>query len=203
MYVPLATMHGLLPDVPRDSSDYWVQTTSHEHAFVDRTTGLVEARLNAGGYAISTQIVHVMLADEVASGRTLTTSVLVLGFLIVMISMVGLVNALTMSVLERTREIGILRCIGARARDIRRIFASETVVLATLGWLLGIPLGVALNLLLVWMTQRIVHVEVPFTFPLWNVGVALAGTIALALLVTLVPIRRAVRYRPGEALRYQ
>ena len=39
--------------------------------------------------------------------------------------MVGLVNAITMSVLERTREIGVLRCIGARARDIRRIFAAE------------------------------------------------------------------------------
>ena len=45
--------------------------------------------------------------------------------------MAGLANALTMSVLERTREIGILRSIGARARDIRRIFATETIALAT------------------------------------------------------------------------
>ena len=53
-----------------------------------------------------------------------------LGLLIVAISMVGLVNAITMGVLERTREIGMLRCIGARARDVRRIFATEGLVVA-------------------------------------------------------------------------
>jgi ABC-type lipoprotein release transport system permease subunit len=126
----------------------------------------------------------------------------VLGFLIVAISMAGLANALTMSVLERTREIGILRTIGARARDIRRIFATETIVLATLGWLIGVPVGVLLNMFLVWMTEKIIHVEVPFTYPAWNILLALAGTILLALLITLVPIRRAVRFKPGDALRY-
>jgi putative ABC transport system permease protein len=116
--------------------------------------------------------------------------------------MAGLANALTMSVLERTREIGILRSIGARARDIRRIFAAETIVLATLGWLIGIPVGALLNVFLTWMTQKIVRVEVPFTFPAWNVVLALVGTLVLALLITLVPIRRAVHFRPGDALRY-
>jgi ABC-type lipoprotein release transport system permease subunit len=143
-----------------------------------------------------------MLADEIASTQTLVTSVIVLGFLIVAISMAGLANALTMSVLERTREIGILRTIGARARDIRRIFAAETIVLATIGWLIGVPVGVLLNLFLVWMTKTIIHVEVPFTYPAWNILLALAGTILLALLITLVPIRRAVRFKPGDALRY-
>jgi putative ABC transport system permease protein len=50
--------------------------------------------------------------------------------------MVGLANAITMSVIERTREVGILRTIGARACDVRRIFAAETVTLAVAGWLL-------------------------------------------------------------------
>ena len=54
-------------------------------------------------------------------------SITVLGFLIVAMSMVGLANAITMSIIERTREIGILRCVGARARDVRRIFATEGV----------------------------------------------------------------------------
>jgi putative ABC transport system permease protein len=202
IYVPLATMHALLPGVPADSNDYWVQTTSHAHAFVDATTSRVVAALNAGGYDVSTQIVYAMLANEVAHNRTLTTSVLVLGFLIVGIGLAGLANALTMSVLERRREIGVLRCIGGGARDIRRIFATETIALATVGWLLGIPVGMALNVLLVWMTRTLVHVEVPFTFPLWNIPLALAGTLLLALLITLVPIRRAARLRPGDALRY-
>ena len=46
-----------------------------------------------------------------------------------------------MNVLERTREIGVHRCIGARDRDLRRIFATEGLTLALRGWLLGIPIG--------------------------------------------------------------
>jgi putative ABC transport system permease protein len=202
LYVPITTMHALLPGTPPDASDYWVRTTSHDHAFIDRTTTRVENTLNANGYDVTSQIVYVMLANEIANTQTLVTSVIVLGFLIVAISIAGLANALTMSVLERTREIGILRTIGARARDIRRIFATETVALATLGWLIGVPVGVLLNLLLVWMTNQLLHVEVPFTYPVWNILLALAGTILLALLITLVPIRRAVRFKPGDALRY-
>jgi len=202
LYVPLTTMHALMPGVPLGGGDFWVQTTSHAHAFIDRTAAQVEDTLTANGYNFGTQIVYVQLANEVAHDRTLTTSVLVLGFIIVAISMAGLVNALTMSVLERTREIGILRSIGARARDIRRIFAAETIVLAILGWLIGIPVGLLLDLLLGWMTKTVVRVEVPLTFPTWNIPLALAGTILLALLITLIPIRRAVRLKPGDALRY-
>jgi len=202
LYVPLATMHALVPAVPLGGGDFWVQTTSHAHALIDQTTTQVDETLVASGYDFGTQIVYVQLANEVAHDRTLTTSILVLGFLIVAISMAGLVNALTMSVLERTREIGILRSIGARARDIRRIFATETIVLATLGWLIGLPVGVGLDVFLGWMTKKVVRVEVPFTFPAWNIAIALVGTIVLALLITLVPIRRAVRFRPGDALRY-
>lgn len=202
LYVPITTMHTLLPSMPSHASDYWVRTTSPNHAFIDRTTTRVEDTLNANGYDVTSQIVYVMLANEIANNQTLVTSVVVLGFLIVAISMAGLANALTMSVLERTREVGILRTIGARARDIRRIFATETIVLATLGWLIGVPIGVLLNLLLVWMTNRLLHVEVPFTFPVWNILLALVGTILLALLITLVPIRRAIRFKPGDALRY-
>ena len=125
-----------------------------------------------------------------------------LGFVIVAISMVGLANAVTTNVLERTREIGILRSIGARARDVRRIFFTEGVTLAIAGWLIGIPLGCALNRLLVRLVWEFVDVRLPVVYPPWNIVTALIGTIALALLVLALPVRRAVRFRPGEALRY-
>ena len=157
---------------------------------------------SAAGYDVGTEIEYVGEADNVASNRTVTTTIAVLGFLIVAISMVGLANAITMSVIERTREVGILRTIGARARDVRRIFATESVVLAVGGWLLGIPVGYLLDVFLVWLVKEVVNVEVPLAFPLCNVVLALVGTVLLALVITLLPIRRAVRYRPGEALRY-
>ena len=201
LFVPLTTMRGLL-DRPTGAGSYWIRTTSSDHATVDRTTALLEDRLAAIGYDIGNEIVYVATRDEVAANRVVTTSIAVLGFLVVAISMVGLASAITTNVLERTREIGILRCIGAQARDVRRIFATEGVVLALLGWLVGIPLGALLNRMLVWLLEQIVNIEVPVMFPLANVPLALAGTVVLALLVLALPVRRAVRFRPGDALRY-
>ena len=116
--------------------------------------------------------------------------------------MVGLANAITTNVLERTREIGILRCIGAQARDVRRIFATEGVTLALAGWLLGIPVGYAARPR-AGLAGQGGHQHPPAgPLPAGNLALALIGTVALALLITLLPIRRAVRFRPGDALRY-
>jgi putative ABC transport system permease protein len=200
LFVPRETVRALLHGAAAD--DYWIRTSSHAHAFVDRTTTRIEDRLTAHGYAVGGEIEYVAEADEVASYRTVTTTLAVFGFLVVAISMVGLANAITMSVIERTREIGILRTIGARARDVRRIFAAESAAIALTGWLIGVPLGYLLDRLLVWLVRNVVEVDIPFAFPATYVALALVGTLLLALLITLLPIRRAVRYRPGDALRY-
>ena len=88
-----------------------------------------------------------------------------LGLAIVAISMVGLVNAITMGVLERTREIGTLRCVGARARDVRRIFGVEGIVVALLGWLLGLPAGYLMARGMIALTASMVGIDLPFVFP--------------------------------------
>ena len=202
LYVPITTMHAILGATPAATSDYWVQTTSHDHAAINATTTRIEDALSARGYTVGTEIEYVGEANDVASFQTITTTIGVIGFLIVAISMIGLANAITMSLIERTREIGILRCLGARARDVRRIFATECIALAALGWLLGIPIGYVLDRLLVWLVKTVVNLEVPVSFPIANLFLALAGTVALALLVALLPIRRATHLKPGDALRY-
>jgi ABC-type lipoprotein release transport system permease subunit len=115
LYVPLTTLRSVL-DQPTGVSTYWIKTTSPDEALIDRTTTLLDDRLTALGYDVATEISYVMARDEIAENRTITTTIAVLGFLIVAMSMVGLANAITMSIIERTREIGILRCLGARAR---------------------------------------------------------------------------------------
>jgi ABC-type lipoprotein release transport system permease subunit len=201
LYVPLTTLRLVLRE-PAAVDTYWIRTTSPDEGLVDRTMTSLEDRLGALGYEVGGEITYVRERDEVAENRSLTTTIAILGFLIVAMSMVGLANAITMSIIERTREVGILRCIGARAHDIRRIFTTEGLAVALAGWLLGIPVGYALNRLLVWLIWEVVDVRVPVVFPPWNVLLALVGTVALALVVIFVPLRRAVRTRPGDALRY-
>jgi putative ABC transport system permease protein len=201
LYVPLTTLRDALGQ-PEGVSTYWIETTSDDEGLIDRTTTLLDDRLTALGYDVATEISYVMERDEIAANSTLTTTIGVLGFLIVAMSMVGLANAITMAIMERTREIGILRCLGARSRDVRSIFATEGVALALVGWLLGIPLGYALTRLIIWLIWEIVGVRLPVVFPVGNVGIALVGTLALALVVLALPLRRAVRLKPGDALRY-
>jgi putative ABC transport system permease protein len=201
LFVPITTLRAVLA-APTGATSYWIRTTSSDQAAVEATTARLEDTLAARGFEIGSEITAVGEQKDVTANRTITTSVAVLGFIIVAISMVGLANALTMNLLERTREIGILRCLGARARDIRNIFATEGLTVAVAGWLIGIPLGYALNRLLVRLTWEIVEVRIPVVYPPWNVLIALAGTAALALLVLALPLRRASRYRPGDALRH-
>ena len=201
VFVPLATLKSVL-HTPDAVNAYWVTTTSADHGLIDAATTRIEDALAAHGYQVGTEITYVGERDNVAGNRQLTTTITVLGFLIVLISMVGLVSAMTMNVLERTREVGILRCLGARGKDIRRIFATEGLVLAFLGWLAGIPLGYAIDRLFGWLVGQIFGFDLAVAFPPLNVLIALIGTIVLALLIMRLPLRRAVRFRPGDALRY-
>ncbi|HET7378492.1 MAG TPA: FtsX-like permease family protein [Gaiellales bacterium] len=201
LYVPITTMRQILGR-SAGGSDYWVKTTSHAHPFIDRTTTRILNTLAAHGYPADSEITYVGQANDVAGYQTLTTTIAVLGSLIVAISLIALANAMTMSILERTRETGILRNIGARARDIRRIFATEGISIAIIGWLLGIPIGYALDQMLVWLVHRIVHEHIQLAFPSQNILLALAATIILAAIVILIPLRRATHLKPGDAIRY-
>jgi putative ABC transport system permease protein len=199
-YVPLQTLKTILET--DTVNGYFVAMASADHGAIDRTTTQLEDRLTANGYAVGTMVKYSSQEQNVQSNRRISSAIAILGLLVVAISMVGLINAITMSVLERTREIGVLRCIGARARDIRRIFTAEGIAVSLAGWLLGIPIGYALARMFIWLLLKVVKLEFAFTFPPVNLLIALGGTLVLALLIMRIPLRRAVRFKPGEAIRH-
>ena len=201
LFTPLTTMQSVLR-TPGAVNEYWIQTTSGNHNLIDAANTRLEDAFAAHGLQMMTQIEYVGAANDRANYRGVTTAITVLGLLIVAISMVALINTITMVVLERTREIGMLRCIGAHARDIRRIFATEGLTVALAGWVIGIPLGFGFAHSLVALAENVFNEHVLFAFPPINIPIALIGTLILALLVMQIPLRRAVRFKPGEALRY-
>jgi putative ABC transport system permease protein len=202
VFVPLSTAQAAL-GLGTETQAYLVKTITQDHALIDRTTIRLEDRLAAHGYPVSGSERYIDEQKNRASNAQITNAITALGFLIVGISMIGLINAMTANVLERTREIGILRCIGAHRRDIRRIFESEGLAVSILGWLLGIPLGYLTFRLMLEATSNVMNLDLIATFPIVNIGLALVGTIALAALVMILPVRRAIHFRPGDALRYQ
>ena len=202
IYLPLTTFEELLGRTTANT--FWVRAESQDEAAIDRLAAAAEDELSAAGYTVRTEIHYVEREANLAANRTLISVLAVMGVPIVAIGMIGLVNLMTMNVIERTREIGILRCIGARAKDIRRIFRTEALAVAFAGWILAIPLGWLIGRTLVWVVTEVFDFgSVAYDYPLWYLPLALLVTMSLATLVVVAPVHRAARLRPGDALRYE
>lgn len=126
----------------------------------------------------------------------LTMAVGALGGISLLVGGVGIVTIMTISVTERTNEIGLLVALGARRRTILSLFLSESVILAALGGILGLLLGIGLAQLL-----RLVLPTFPVHTP-WSFALgALVMSAVIGLLAGVIPARSASHLDPIEALR--
>ncbi len=129
--------------------------------------------------------------------------------LIVLVAAFGIVSSLIMLVMEKTREVAILKAMGATAASIRRIFMLEGLIIGACGTLLGLAGGLGLCALL----ARYHFIDLPqdvyalSTLPVQvepaMVALVAASAVAISLLATIYPARTAGRLDPAEALRYQ
>ena len=110
---------------------------------------------------------------------------------------IGIMNIMLVSVVERTREIGIRMAVGARRRDILSQFLVEAVTLSVIGGLIGIALGVISSLTIA------TFAEWPFIFSLQAVLLAVGFSITVGVIFGFYPARRASRLDPIEALRHE
>jgi putative ABC transport system permease protein len=118
----------------------------------------------------------------------------------VLISLFGMVNALVLSVFERTRELGMLRAIGLTRGQTRRMVRHESVITALIGACLGLPLGVVLAAV---VTRALRSADVTFALPvLAIVELALVALVA-GMAAAALPARRASRLNVLEALHYE
>jgi ABC-type antimicrobial peptide transport system permease subunit len=116
----------------------------------------------------------------------------------VVISLVGIVNTLVLTVFERTREIGMLRAIGMTRRQVRRMILHESIITALIGAAIGIVLGVVLAALLIARVDFIV-----FSFPTTQVIIFVIAAIVVGILASIFPARRAARLDPLQAISYE
>ena len=116
----------------------------------------------------------------------------------IVVSLLGIVNTLVLTVFERTREIGMLRAVGMTRWQVRNMIGFESVITALLGASFGIPVGVGLAL----MVGKAIDYPA-FTIPWLTLVVFVVAAVVAGLLAAVVPARRAGRLNVLEALQYE
>jgi len=117
-------------------------------------------------------------------------------------ALLGLANALGINVLERTREIGMMRAVGAKRRQIRRMIVAESVLLCLMGIALGVVSGIMLSFVMTGVLE-FAGLNIPYSFPAVGVLTAIAAGLICGILAALIPARRASDLQIVAALAYE
>ncbi len=133
--------------------------------------------------------------DQISSAILL--ALVVISSIALMVGGIGVMAIMTISVTERTREIGVRKAIGARRREILIQFLIEAAVLTTVGGLLGVLIGSAIGLLVNLVSGF------PVSLPWWSFALGLGFSASIGIFFGMLPAWRASRLDPIEALRYE
>ena len=117
-------------------------------------------------------------------------------------ALLGLANAMGINVIERTREIGMLRAVGAKRRQIRRMIVAESLLLSLMGIALGIVSGIMLSFVMTGVLEFF-GLRIPYDFPGVGVLTAIAAGLICGILAALIPARRASDLQIVAALAYE
>jgi putative ABC transport system permease protein len=181
-------------------SSIYVRVTAMEDMDAVRKTLVDDMGLSV--FSIADQL------EEIKKGFLIVDSVLAaVGTVALFVAALGIVNTMVMSILERTREIGIMKAIGASDAEIRTIFFAEAATIGAVGAVFGLILG--------WLVTRVANIVVNlrfmpageepvslFYFPIWLILGAIGFSILVSLLAGLYPAGRAARVDPVRALRH-
>ncbi len=133
--------------------------------------------------------------DQISAAILL--SLVVISSIALMVGGIGVMAIMTISVTERTREIGVRKAIGARRREILVQFLIEAAVLTSVGGILGVLMGSAIGLLVNLVSGF------PVSLPWWSFALGLGFSATIGIFFGMLPAWRASRLDPIEALRYE
>jgi putative ABC transport system permease protein len=166
-------------------------------AVTEQVREILESRHRAGTtYKVENLSAILNAAKNIA--EVLTLVLILVSAIALVISGIGIMNIMLVTVTERTREIGVRMAVGASRRDVLLQFLTEAVLISVGGGTFGILAGVAVPLSVQYFVENI---RIPIS--LWSVGIAFTVSSLVGLIFGMLPASRASRLNPTEALRYE
>jgi putative ABC transport system permease protein len=180
----------------------YAQTDSGDS--VPETTSAVQALLKSRhtpGAVYSVQNLSSILEAARKISMALTIVLMLVGMIALIISGVGIMNIMLVTVTERTREIGLRKAVGARTEEILYQFLIEAFVISGLGAIIGILIAVSVKVVLEPLIPPEVGLKIPIS--IYSVVVAFVVSCATGVLFGYLPASRASKLQPTESLRHE
>ena len=133
----------------------------------------------------------------------LTTALLIMTFLLAVVGGLGLTGTMSINIMERTREIGVMRAIGASNKAIKRLIMTEGAFIGLLSWVAATLVGVPAGRMFTQAVASLLEMRVTYVFSVGSVFLWLALGLGLAALASLAPARTATRLTVREVLAYE
>jgi len=146
-------------------------------------------------FDLSTQDQFLKLWDRISQGTFL--ALVVISSIALMVGGIGVMAIMSISVTERTREIGVRKALGARRAEILFQFLMEAAFLTSLGGIIGIALGAGIGLAVHWISGF------PISLPWWSFAIGIGFSASVGIFFGMWPAVKASRLDPIEALRYE
>lgn len=135
--------------------------------------------------------------------NVLVTILMIMTLLMGAVGSMGLSGTLSINVIERRREIGVMRAVGASSRDVTMIFSGEGLMLGLISWLLATPISLLIGPVFVKMVGNAIDFPAQYIPAVGGIWVWLIVVIVLSLLASWLPARRATRISVNESLAYE
>jgi putative ABC transport system permease protein len=173
---------------------------AHDPATVEKRLGELQTKFKQ--YQMGTDSAYREVRGAKEQTRILSLALYAMSLIIGAIGALGVLNTLTLNVLERRREIGVLRSIGAADANLIQVFLTEGLALGFGGWVVGILIGYPLGQFLLNLMKSVLF-QIDYIFSLPMICASLLFALALATLASLVPALGAARLRVSQVLRYE
>lgn len=182
---------------------YYIQTMIDSNDLTESEAKEIASAINRyistlDGYTGSIEESLANMFKSMAS--TIGTSLVILSIISLVVSAIMILVVMYMSVSERTKEIGVLKSIGARKKDIHRIFSSESFLVGLLSGICGLIVAGVLLVIIYIVLIHLVGIA-PLSFKWYYVFIALGVSVIISILSGLYPASKAARLDPVESLR--